>query len=556
MNFEQLYDYWFTNKNVWFNSTSDDDIKITELFGHLFNNVVDENKIKTNCQYGIGVIILYDQVSRHILRAKDEDIFYFWSRGTFINETNKLAINYSTTVYYNFKYELNADEYAFVMLPLRHSFDFTKIKYVMSETWDILKIELDELEKVKYKQFLKATYERSIVQSDDSIFVKQYLKDEEKKDDVIENYKYEEIYKKYEQILDTYHNKMLENPEGVEPELILSYREKIEKNLIKKFKQNFEKFPKVSFIMSISGGVDSMVCSYILKKVKIPFTCVHINYNNRKESKDEENFVIEWCKLLNVNLYVRKINEINRPECMNHNLRELYETYTRDIRYGTYLKADNVPYVILGHNQDDCFENILTNISHKSKYENLNGMEPLSQIIHQKKTINIVRPMLDIIKRDIYEFASVVNIPFLWDSTPKWSQRGKIRDIVRPALESWNSEMVPGLFEISNTLKESLELVDILIDNWTEKILDNKITCEIKILPISKIFWKKFFQKINVRCSPRALNGLIEQITKIKNNQLKIDINAFVKYEIHKDFQIKIMKMKNEIITIFLNNRR
>ena len=555
MNFEQLYDYWFTNKNIWFNSTLDDDIRISELFGHLFNIVVDENKIKTDCKYGISVIILYDQVSRHILRAKNENIFYFWSRETFISETNKLAIKYSITFYYNFKYELNADEYAFVMLPLRHSFDFRKIKYVMSETWDIIKKEIDEEEKSKYKQFLKATYERSIIQSDDSQFVKQYLKDEEKDDESIEICKFIEIYKKYEQILDTNHNTTLEETEGIEPELILKYKEKVERELVKKFKQNFEKFPKVSFIMSISGGVDSMVCSYILKKTKIPFSCVHINYNNRKESEYEEQFVIDWCKLLNVNLYVRKIDEINRPECMDYNLRELYETYTKDIRYGTYFKADNIPYVILGHNHDDCFENILTNISHKSKYENLNGMESLSQIIHQKKIINMVRPMLYLTKKAIYEFASVLNIPFLWDSTPKWSQRGKIRDVVRPSLESWDCEMVPGLFEVSNTLKESLELVDILIDDWIARILDNKITCEIKTLPTSKIFWKKLFQKMNIRTTTRSLNGLIEQITKIKNNQLKIDINAFVKYEINKDFQFKMMKMKNEFITIFFNNR-
>ena len=106
---------------------------------------------------------------------------------------------------------------------------------------------------------------------------------------------------------------------------------------------------------------------------------------------------------------------------------------------------------------------------------------------------------------------------------------------------------------MSNTLKESLELVDILVNSWISKIEDNKIKHEINDLPSSKIFWKKFFQKLNIVCTTRSLDGLINIFLKLKNNRLKIDVNACVKYEINKDYQFKLMKMKDGMITIFFN---
>jgi tRNA(Ile)-lysidine synthetase-like protein len=549
---DTLYDFWFLNRNLWFNSTLEDDIMITEHFENLFIETVDEMRITIDKKYGIGCIILYDQISRHILRANTNLDLYGFKRENFITETNKISINYSLIIYCYFKDEINADEYAFVMLPLRHSFDIIKIRHVISETWKRIETILDETEKNKYKQFLKATYERSVIQSDDSILFRHFPKDETNSL-FSESFNFKSLYDKYKHILELFNNVKLESLSSLE--LIEKYKKETSYDFIFKFKQKLIELPKVPFIMSISGGVDSMICSYILKILNVPFKCVHINYNNRIESEEEEKFVIEWCKILNIDLYIRKIDEINRPKCMTYNLRELYETYTRDIRYNCYLKMGERPYIILGHNQDDCFENILTNISHKTKYENLNGMDLLSLINHQKRVINIVRPMLDIPKQNIYEFASIINIPFLADSTPKWSQRGKIRDIVRPTLEDWSSECVSGLFEVSKLLKESLELVNIMVQSWLLRFTDNTITCLITELPENKIFWKKVFYSLDIIVSNISLDGLIIYFNRLKNNKIKMDINAFIKYDLNKRYQLKIKKLKELNIMIFINDK-
>lgn len=558
MNFESLYEYWFNNKNLWFNSTSDDDKKITELFENLYKEVIKDSEMKKNKKYAIGVIILYDQISRHVFRIKNNDVIYFWKKDSFLKETTNIAFANSMITYVNFKDELNAEEYSFVMLPFRHTYEFKKIKYVMNETWERLVNEENDNEKNKYKQFLKATYERAIIQSDDSEYIKKYPSSIEidKFDNWEENFNFNigKLKNKYTDILDTKCFETINEINNLEVDLKKFNEDKIF-CLSKEFLKELNNVSKREFILSISGGVDSMISSYILKKNNITFSCVHINYSNRKESINEEKFVIEWCKILNVDLYVRTIDEINRPICMEYNMRDLYETYTRDIRYGTYLKVNQNPWVILGHNQDDCFENILTNISQKSKYENLFGMELLISIKSNNKTINFIRPMLKISKKSIYQFASIIDIPYLWDSTPKWSQRGKIRDLVRPCLESWDSEMVNGLFEITNVLKESLNLVDVLVNSWINKMDNGKIEEKITNIPSSKIFWKKFFQKLNINCSSRTLDGLVNLLNKLINDKLKIDINAPIKYELNKFYQLKLMKMKDGMARIFLYNK-
>lgn len=549
---EDLYNFWYGNRNLWFNATLEDDIKISEYFSKFFDEKIDTEKMLENRKKAVGTVILYDQISRHVCRVSDKLTLFKEpiDKYNFAKITSELAIEYAEKVYTNYQYAFFADEYVFVMLPLRHSCDFDKIKLVMSETWYRIEHEREGLEIDKYKRFLKATYERTIKQSSDKKEIRFYSSDKEGK---VEHEKFKELYEKYKDILDIFKNSLISEDKAID--LVLKYKEQTKKEFINKFKQDFNKLPKVSFIMSISGGVDSIVCSYVLKTLNIPFRCVHINYNNRKESEMEEKFVIEWCKILNVDLFVRKIDEINRPKCMKYNMREMYETYTRDVRYSTYLNVSKDAYIILGHNQDDCFENILTNISHKSKYENLYGMELISPINYLKETINFVRPMLSISKKEIYEYASVLNIPFLFDSTPKWSQRGKIRDNVRPVLEEWDSEMIPGFFHVTKMLKESLGLVDMLVDSWNAKIVNNTITCKISEIPDINIFWKKLFEKKQIRTTSKSIDGYINLIKNIKDNKIKIDINAFANYEINKFYRIKIKKIEDNNIVIYINRR-
>ena len=80
----------------------------------------------------------------------------------------------------------------------------------------------------------------------------------------------------------------------------------------------------------------------------------------------------------------------------------------------------------------NCFENILTNIAYNNKYENLLGIEIYSEI----DNIIFYRPLINVTKNDIYNFANIHNLQYLRNATPEWSQRGKFRNMIMPVLKN------------------------------------------------------------------------------------------------------------------------
>jgi tRNA(Ile)-lysidine synthetase-like protein len=222
--------------------------------------------------------------------------------------------------------------------------------------------------------------------------------------------------------------------------------------------QTFGKTNKHSKLcVSLSGGVDSMALLHSLQEYQTKtkgfksvfqikeITAVHINYNNRITCDEEVRFVQWYCEILNIPLEVRHITEMHRNRDSS---RAHYETLTRDIRFEMY-KKQNCP-ILLGHNHEDCIENILSNIASKRKFENLKGMAKVSI----EKDVSIRRPFLDISKTEIIKYSNDKCIPRLPDSTPVWSRRGKLRDHVIPVLQKYEPQLLKGLNFMSGYLTE------------------------------------------------------------------------------------------------------
>jgi len=496
---------WFKNTSWWFSKNSNIDkyieINYENLLNKESNNVFDK-------------IIICDQLPRHIFRNKNANhiIEYFLQKALKtieIYKENNLFIN-----------NLNENEFIFFMLPLRHTNIKENIFYVLNKSWS---------RKIINKKFLTATYKKANF-----------------KENLIEN-----------NYITNFNINVLDfNP--------------LSEGIIKNIKYKIGNFDIINnytnIIVSLSGGVDSMVCLYNIIKLypNIKITCVSINYKNRITSDDETNFIIYFCKKYNIQLFVREISEINRNTCKLNDMREIYEEYTKKIRFNCYKFINNNPIVILGHNKDDCLENIMTNIANSNHYDNLKGMN----IISTQDNITFIRPLLNISKDNIYKFAKEHNIPYLKNSTPEWSQRGKIRNSIVPCINNWNSNYINGLFNISDNFKDLYEILENNINNFIKqfKILlnaynqdDNKyydyyyILININNLNLNKLFWKiLLFKLLNVNIKNKALITLIDRfnIWLNKNNQ----INKYTKINISKNITLKLCKLYNNDINIIITN--
>ena len=603
-----LKNWWIENPSVWFGSTETDDIIIANKFYYIEDLInspdFDIGQLVGSVDKSIGYIIFQDQISRHIKRAKNlQDSFV-------LDKLSEEFIQFVKDFYHSNKSKLSGYDFCFVLLPLRHTRQFKHHTFVIKETWekisglkshsdDLTKLaelaeSTDELVKI-YKNYLKASYERA-VKGPVNLFVLN-------EPDILIKHCFKSINLKFKDILDTNcHNYestddgfgrldglgSLDRLDGLEAER--------DSNKFKNILESVEKLNRHwvdnKVILSISGGVDSMVLAYLLKLNRVDFVMIHINYANRGNICEREKELLgDLSKYFDIELYIRDIYEITRPECMEWDLRNLYEEYTKDVRFQAYLdvaeiKGWNKFTVGLGHNHDDCVENILTNISSKSKYNNLYGMEVFSEVKFEKqqylttnKQIHFTRPFVSISKEEIYNFAHYLKIPYLFDSTPKWSQRGMIRDIVRPALIKWNKSVIEGFDELSLTLTESLECVDLLVLGWMNRIkpfdtLDKKdmvyiskykmsisqsINTQLSVIKITeselkpnKIFWSRLLVKMGFNSSSKNLNEVINRIRvfkqKFKLNQ--IEIKHLTQVQINKEAKIYFWKCLDTNIVI------
>lgn len=505
---QHFLDEWLDNEEWWFSPTHQYDEIIKDKFGCILDNdygPCENLSDKELC----ALCIAYDQIPRHVYREDKQQIDKFLQKSLFI-----------------FRHIQDVSVYdgwllCFLLLPLRHTRILSTVKEAVEIIWR--KLEDSDENKTVYKRFLKATYQK-ISSHQDMIYFDgaSYYNLEQFRDILDFKGTFDDIKYQDDNILTLEFNKYIDNDKP--------------------------------HIISISGGVDSMIASYLAKRYLKHVVCLHINYANRPTSYLESKFVEHWCSLIGLPLYIRHITEINRPLCMKYDLRETYETYTKEVRYACYKEvsklhwgSDNVN-VILGHNKDDCFENILTNIRNCNKYENLLGMDYNSII----DSITFNRPFLDIPKAKIIEFAQQLGISYLYDSTPKWSQRGKIRDHIVPTLNDWDTQCINSMFVLANRMTELIALRDkyvkCILKTMTKRedasVCVYELSCDIQDLDANTL--RAIFKELQV--PQPSQKSLISLIDRLKSKQ------TMISYNLSKGLKIKIYALPLETQNLFKHN--
>lgn len=298
-------------------------------------------------------------------------------------------------------------------------------------------------------------------------------------------------------------------------------------------------------LLSLSGGVDSMVMLATLVYLHIPVAAVHIVYGNRHVSIQEYNFIIHYCMKLNVPIFGYQIEYIRR----NNVEREFYESMTRDIRFNVYKKlninSSTPPNILLGHIHEDLVENIWTNIAKCQHLHNLKKMK-VQELI---QGVNILRPFLHIQKDLIYKVSQELGIPYLKNTTPSWSNRGKFRThFYKATHDQFGTSVDRKLIEVSEKLEAQATLIQKLLYepifksfSVAEKLFD--ITPAIQS-DISENEWSYIFEII---C--HKLLGISKpSVHSIRNFCLQSKKNHDHKFVLTKDLCVKIYKDNNSFL--------
>jgi tRNA(Ile)-lysidine synthase TilS/MesJ len=169
--------------------------------------------------------------------------------------------------------------------------------------------------------------------------------------------------------------------------------------------------------------------------------------------------------------------------------------------------------------------------------------------------ITFLRPLLNVSKNDIYQFAQKHSIPYVKNSTPDWSQRGKIRNNIVPVLNNWDKRVVPGLFNLSENIQEMYSImasnVNIIVNKFRQD--GNSYALQLSqnelINNLHKLTWKEIIYKLfNCYPSNKSLIALIERLN------LWLKHKKQTKIVINKHIIMKITQLLDNNINIILLN--
>ena len=248
--------------------------------------------------------------------------------------------------------------------------------------------------------------------------------------------------------------------------------------MLNRFKKRFKNL-KSKLLVSVSGGVDSMVLCDLLLKLNLNFSIAHVNYKLRgKKSDFDENFVKNYANQKKINFY-----------SISHDLStcsKSIQAKAREIRYNFLhkLKDDNkFDYILTGHHFDDNIETVFLNLRRGKKNNSFLGI--------REKHNQLLRPLINFTKDEIKKYALEHNLSWRDDSTNKENkyERNKIRNLIIPVLNKVNPRYrtsFKNLFEISNlefNIKNryfDLDLSKFFNENKSGQLSSNKK------------FWKSF----------------------------------------------------------------
>jgi len=551
--YQNVYNFWFDNPSYWIPISNKDKEKVDKIIYEKFYNPTYINITTTisflefNNKTFIGFIIFQDQFYKHFTRHQ---------------LLNSIKPDFDDTIIHNIRTILSQN-----ILP---SVDKIILQTTETELLFILML-YKHVKNYKYvieNCLLWCTHNKCSIH--EKLYLSKFFNDTYKK-----MYDFDYIYNVVNlfnqstypiefdpvNICDYFPSQFIEQDWLNSLNLLHPNIQTLSNNLLSTIDTNITN-NNDSIIISLSGGVDSMVTLFLLhnlaqnKKIENEIVACHIVYGNRTESNYEFNFIKYYCSKLNVKLYYYNIEFLTRKNID----RDFYEKMTRDIRFNLYksvskyLNTDNFS-VYLGHIKDDVVENIWSNLSKGQHLFDLKKMK----ISSVQEGVKIIRPFLNICKSIIYEIANHCYIPYLKNTTPEWSNRGKFRNrFYNETHIQYGDSVDEKIIQVADTLSTVGNIIDNLIYkpiyksyNHVEKTIDVSRAIEAGLdvngwLNIMEYICHNFLQIS--KPSIHSVNQFVERLTKnnftIQKKEMKFQLKSnlqIILYKINDIYFIKLL---------------
>jgi tRNA(Ile)-lysidine synthase len=292
-------------------------------------------------------------------------------------------------------------------------------------------------------------------------------------------------------------------------------------------------------LLAVSGGIDSMVMTYLCHELGLNIAIAHVNYQLRgKESELDAEMVKSLAQKLQLPFFQTNFNtkEIVKTA------KESTQIVARNLRYEWFdnlVKEKKFDYLFTAHHLNDSVETFFLNLNRGSGIKGLLGIRDRSYI-H--------RPLKSFSRSVIEEYAISNGIKYREDSSNKDTNylRNWLRHKIISPWQERNPAFLDTMKKNMDYLGEVNDLVQSMISKDLKRLEIEKLS-SISFAEISKWELPKFSLHACLQPYGFSFNQIEEILQKMKENssgqlyysnshQIIIDRNSLVLGEIESNY--------------------
>ena len=239
---------------------------------------------------------------------------------------------------------------------------------------------------------------------------------------------------------------------------------------------------KDTILLTVSGGVDSIVMCHLFHAAGLKFAMAHCNFQLRgEESNTDEQFVKQLALSYQVPFHTIQFD--TKAYVKKNKLST--QVAARDLRYEWFekiRKENNYSYIATAHHQGDVIETFFINLLRGTGISGLRSIVP--------KQGKIIRPLLFTTRKEILDYSEANKIAYREDSSNASDHylRNKIRHHLIPALNELHPAAESSIIHSIDRLRDAEAIYKQSIEDVRSRIcVEKNNTICISIIDLKKL---------------------------------------------------------------------
>ncbi len=295
------------------------------------------------------------------------------------------------------------------------------------------------------------------------------------------------------------------------------------------------------FVAYSGGGDSTTLLHYLYLSGLKNIYAIHVNHNISANSKTWERLCLNFCKDLDIPIFIERINLQSSSNLEEEARNKRYEIFE------SYLTNEN-DILVMGHHKNDQVETVLLRLFRGSGVTGVSGIPKIRKL---GKGF-LYRPLLSVSRQEIDNYVKDNNLNYVSDESNLDDDfdRNFIRNQIIPVLEERFPALCQNIFKSSELFKQANEA----IFEQSNKDLINCLIGNGKILNIDSLKKYSSFQQTNI------LRYWITTIFNVKYPSkdkidsilelIDLDVSINTKKLVHISNKLIIRRHKNHIYAV------